>query len=181
MNRIMEMITSGRATDKIIQVLISTIPAFVVGAILLAGYCLAMQNFRKKNDLEKAAKLRSNAPWFYFIFVVVLWLTHNGVLPARRVDFSFALTPAHLFYFVTDVGVFTIQGYLFGRIKEKPVASLAFCVAAIVVLELVQYFCRFGVLSAVHFTAMVLGSAIGIAMGHTARKKAEKKSAYQAA
>lgn len=180
MKRIMELIASGRATEKLLQIFMTTLPALVVGLLILAVYIVLVKSYQKKGNTIAGRKLRDLAPYLYLVFVSVLWLSHNGLLPEKSMDLTFSVTIVTLFYFVADFCVFLVQGFLFGRWKDKPVVSICICVAAIVVLELVQYLCRFGVLSAMQFAGMILGAVIGVAAGAAVRKKAEKTAQQSA-
>lgn len=174
MNRIFELIENGKAMEKLMDIFISIFPALIVGIILLIVYFVLKSNFRKKSDTLKSEKLRSLSPYFYLLFTAVLWLTHNGVLEERIFETTFNTSVGAIFFFISDIFVFAILGFLFRRVTRKTGQSIVICVISIIALEVLQYAFKLGVVSVMDATAMLIGTGAGIVIASLTTSKENK-------
>lgn len=174
MNRIIELIENGRAKEKLMDIFISIIPALIVGIILLIVYFLLKSNYRKKSDTLKLGNLKRLSPYFYLLFTSVLWLTHNGVLEERIFETTFNTSVGAIFFFITDIFVFSILGFLFRRVTRKTGQSIVICVVSIIVLEALQYIFKLGMVSVMDVIAMLIGTGAGVVIAALTTPKENK-------
>ncbi len=170
MQRIVKLVESGRAFERLTEIFFSVLPSLIIGFLLIAIYFL-LKLWYNKHSQAKAETLKKAAPWFYLVFAAVLWLSHNGVMDERVLELGINLSLTNLVFWAGHFVVFAVFGYLLQNVIANVGKSVFINVIVTVSLELIQYSFKLGSGSWTDIAATLLGALFGILSAHFINRK----------
>ncbi len=173
MGHLIEVIKNDRAAERLCSIFLSLVPSLIVGILLIAIYFFLKVCYNKKNP-SRIPQLKRAIPWLFLVFAAALWLTHNGVMDERVLEWGLDLSLTSLVFWAGHFSVFAVFGLLLRYSgTERKCCVLTFFVS-VITLEALQYFLKLGSGSWADITVSVFGALLGMRLAEIITKKKER-------